>query len=133
MSAMLTSSPNTIFDQTSIFALNGTTTLIGLLFYVLLAVALWRVFTKAGYPGWLAIIPIVNTIFLVKVAGYSGWMTLLYLIPIVGLIFHIIVSIRVGRAFGHGGFFAFFLLVVFWVIGYLILAFSDDRYRIERI
>lgn len=133
MSAMLTSSPNTIFDQTSIFALNGTTSLIGLLFYILLAVALWRVFTKAGYPGWLAIIPIVNTVFLVKVAGYSGWMTLLYLIPIVGLIFHIIVSIRVGRAFGHGGFFSFFLLVVFWVIGYLILAFSDDRYRPERI
>jgi len=133
MNAMLTSSPNTIFDQTSILALNGTTNLIGLLFYVLLAVALWRVFTKAGYPGWLAIIPIVNTIFLVKVAGYSGWMTLLYLIPIVGLIFHIIVSIRVGRAFGHGGFFSFFLLVVFWVIGYLILAFSDDRYRTERI
>lgn len=130
---MLTSSPNTIFDQTSIFALNGTTSLIGLLFYILLAVALWRVFTKAGYPGWLAIIPIVNTVFLVKVAGYSGWMTLLYLIPIVGLIFHIIVSIRVGRAFGHGGFFSFFLLVVFWVIGYLILAFSDDRYRPERI
>lgn len=133
MSAMLTSSPNTIFDQTSIFALNGTTSLIGLLFYILLAVALWRVFTKAGYPGWLAIIPIVNTVFLVKVAGYSGWMTLLYLIPIVGLILHIIVSIRVGRAFGHGGFFSFFLLVVFWVIGYLILAFSDDRYRPERI
>lgn len=133
MSGMLTSSPNTIFDQTSIFALSGTNSLIAVAVYVLMVVALWRVFTKAGYPGWLAIIPIVNAIYIVKVAGYSGWMTLLYLIPIVNIVFHIIVSIRVGRAFGHGGFFSFVLLVVFWIIGYLIIGFSDDRYRLERI
>ncbi|MCC4249184.1 DUF5684 domain-containing protein [Microbacterium testaceum] len=130
---MLASSPNNIFDQTSIFALGGSTSLVGVAIYVLLAIALWRVFTKAGYPGWLAIIPLVNAIFLVKVAGFSGWMTLLYLIPIVNIVFHIIVSIRVGRAFGHGWFFSLALLVVFWIIGYLIVGFSGDRYRPERI
>ncbi len=133
MSAMLTSSPNTIFDQTSLFALNTTNSLLAFAFYVLMVVALWRIFSKAGYPGWLAIIPIVNAIFLVKVAGFSGWMTLLYLIPIVNIVFHIIVSIRVGRAFGHGWFFSLALLVIFWIIGYLIVAFSDDAYRRERI
>lgn len=133
MSGMLASSPNNIFDQTSIFALGGSTSLVGVAIYVLLAIALWRVFTKAGYPGWLAIIPLVNAIFLVKVAGFSGWMTLLYLIPIVNIVFHIIVSIRVGRAFGHGWFFSLALLVVFWIIGYLIVGFSGDRYRPERI
>ncbi len=133
MSGMLTSSPNTIYDQTSIFALNSTTSLIGLAVYVLSVIALWRVFSKAGHPGWLAIIPIVNTIFLVKVAAYSGWMTLLYLIPIVGFIFHIIVSIRVGRAFGHGWFFSLILLAWIWFVGYLIVGFSRDEYRPERI
>lgn len=133
MSGMRASSPNNIFDQTSIFALGGSTSLVGVAIYVLLAIALWRVFTKAGYPGWLAIIPLVNAIFLVKVAGFSGWMTLLYLIPIVNIVFHIIVSIRVGRAFGHGWFFSLALLVVFWIIGYLIVGFSGDRYRPERI
>lgn len=133
MSGMLASSPNNIFDQTSIFALGGSTSLVGVAIYVLLAIALWRVFTKAGYPGWLAIIPLVNAIFLVKVAGFSGWMTLLYLIPIVNIVFHIIVSIRVGRAFGHGWVFSLALLVVFWIIGYLIVGFSGDRYRPERI
>jgi hypothetical protein len=133
MSGMLASSPNNIFDQTSIFALSTTNSLLGLAVYVVVVIALWRIFTKAGYPGWLAIIPIVNAIFVVKIAGYSGWMTLLYLIPIVNIVFHIIVSLRVGRAFGHGGFFSFVLLVVFWIIGYLIVGFSDDRYRPERI
>ncbi|MFS0793315.1 DUF5684 domain-containing protein [Microbacterium sp. 1P10AE] len=130
---MLASSPNNIFDQTSIFALNTTNSFLAFVVYVLVVIALWRVFTKAGYPGWLAIIPIVNAIFVVKVAGFSGWMTLLYLIPIVNIVFHIIVSIRLGRAFGHGWFFSLLLLVIFWIIGYLIVGFSGDKYRPERI
>jgi hypothetical protein len=133
MSGMLASSPNNIFDQTSIFALNTTNSFLAFVVYVLVVIALWRVFTKAGYPGWLAIIPIVNAIFVVKVAGFSGWMTLLYLIPIVNIVFHIIVSIRLGRAFGHGWFFSLLLLVIFWIIGYLIVGFSGDKYRPERI
>ena len=133
MSGMLTSSPNNIFDQTSIFALSTTNSVLAFAVYVLVVIALWRVFTKAGYPGWLAIIPIVNAIFVVKVAGFSGWMTLLYLIPIVNIVFHIIVSIRLGRAFGHGWFFSLLLLVIVWVIGYLIVGFSGDKYRPERI
>ena len=35
-------------------------TIIGLAYYILLAIAMWKVFTKAGYPGILALIPIVN-------------------------------------------------------------------------
>ncbi len=130
---MHTSSPYSITDQTSIFALSATNSLIGLAVYVLLVVALWRVFSKAGYPGWLAIIPIVNLIFLTKIAGFSGWFALLYIVPIVGIVFYIIVSIRVGRAFGHGWFFSIALLVLLHIIGYLILAFSSDTYRAERI
>jgi len=130
---MHTSSPYSITDQTSIFALSATNSLIGLAVYVLLVVALWRVFSKAGYPGWLAIIPIVNLIFLTKIAGFSGWFALLYIVPIVGFVFYIIVSIRVGRAFGHGWFFSIALLVLLHIIGYLILAFSSDTYRAERI
>ena len=130
---MHTSSPYSITDQTSIFALSATNSLIGLAVYVLVVVALWRVFSKAGYPGWLAIIPVVNLIFLTKIAGFSGWFALLYIVPIVGFVFYIIVSIRVGRAFGHGWFFSIALLVLLHIIGYLILAFSSDTYRAERI
>ena len=108
---------------------SGTTGLIALVFYILVAVGLWKVFTKAGYPGILAIIPIVNVVFLVKIAGMSGWLALLYLIPIVGFVFGIIVAVRLGERFGKGGLFSFFLLFVFPYIGYLILGFGDSRYR----
>ncbi|MDZ8160236.1 DUF5684 domain-containing protein [Microbacterium aquimaris] len=99
-----------------------------LAFYVLLAVALWKVFSKAGYPGWLAIIPIVNMFVLVKVAGFSAWLGLLYFIPIVNLVFAIIVAFRTGSAFGKGGVFSFFLLWMFAFVGYFIIGFDKSTY-----
>ncbi|MDQ0726400.1 DUF5684 domain-containing protein [Microbacterium sp. W4I20] len=107
---------------------SGTSGLIALVFYVLVVIGLWKVFTKAGHPGILAIIPIVNVVFLVKIAGMSGWFALLYLIPIVNIVFGIIVAIKLGERFGKGGLFSFFLLFVFPYIGYLILGFGDARY-----
>lgn len=111
---------------TSIFS--GTTGLIALVFYILVAVGLWKVFTKAGYPGILAIIPFVNLVFLVKIAGLSGWFALLYLIPVANVILAIIVAFKLGQRFGKGGVFSFFLLFLFPYIGYLILGFGDARY-----
>ncbi|VXB30298.1 conserved membrane hypothetical protein [Microbacterium sp. 8M] len=108
---------------------SGTTSVWALIFYILLAIALWKVFTKAGYPGFLAIIPIVNLVFLVKVAGMSGWFSLLYLIPIVNIIFSIVVAVKVGKNFGKGGVFSFFLLWLFSFIGYFIIGFGSAQYR----
>ena len=107
---------------------SGTTGLIALVFYVLVVIGLWKVFTKAGYPGILAIIPIVNLVFLVKIAGMSGWFALLYLIPVANLILAIIVAFKLGERFNKGGLFSFFLLFLFPYIGYLILGFGDSRY-----
>jgi ABC-type uncharacterized transport system YnjBCD permease subunit len=68
-------------------------------------------------------------VILVRIAGMSGWLALLYLIPIVGWIFGIVVAFKLGERFGKGGVFSFFLLWVFPYIGYLILGFGDSRYR----
>ncbi|MFZ0918068.1 MAG: DUF5684 domain-containing protein, partial [Candidatus Udaeobacter sp.] len=56
-----------------------------LIFVVLMIAALWKVFSKAGQPGWAAIIPIVNTYFLCKIAGRPGWWVILTFIPLVNL------------------------------------------------
>ena len=63
---------NDITDQAQIFSLMQDYSIWGVIVYVLVAIALWKVFSKAGYPGILAIIPIVNVFVLVKVAGYSA-------------------------------------------------------------
>jgi hypothetical protein len=123
----MTSDSNGITELlTGIFS--GTTTVIGLIFYVVVVIGLWKMFEKAGYSGFLAIIPIVNVVILVRIAGLSGWFTLLYLIPIVGFVFGIIVALKVGERFGKGGLFSFFLLFVFPYIGYLIVGFGAARY-----
>ncbi|MDL9978834.1 DUF5684 domain-containing protein [Microbacterium sp. ASV49] len=101
---------------------------VGLVFYILVVVALWKVFSKAGWPGILAIIPIVNLFILVKIAGWSAWLGLLWLIPIVNVVFGILVALRVGRGFGKGGVFSFFLLWLFSVIGYFIIGFGKAAY-----
>ena len=116
-----------ITDQARVSSL-WTTSIFGLVIYVIVVVALWRVFAKAGWPGILAIIPIVNMFILVKIAGYSAWLGLLYFIPIANLVLAIIVAIKVGENFGKGGAFSFFLLFLFPFIGYLILGFGDARY-----
>ena len=118
-----------ITDQTQLTALSGPATVVGIVWYVLVAIALWKTFTKAGYPGILAIIPIVNLVFLVKIAGFSGWMVLLYLIPIVNVILALIVAIKVGANFGKGAFFSVFLLWLLPVIGYFVVGFGSAQYR----
>ncbi len=51
------------------------------------AIMWWRVFEKAGQPGWASIIPIYNLYILTKVAGKPGHWTILCLIPLVNIIF----------------------------------------------
>ncbi|MEU7788984.1 DUF5684 domain-containing protein [Amycolatopsis sp. NPDC049159] len=114
-------------DSTSVFGL-GLGFGSGLLFAVLTVIALWKVFTKTGRPGWAAIIPIYNAYTLLKVAGRSGWWLLLLLIPLVNLVVAIVVSIDVAKAFGKSGAFGFFGLFVFSIIGYLVLGFGNARY-----
>ena len=129
MNILATEDPTDAVSNIYSALLNGTTSVFALIFYVIIAIALWKVFTKAGYSGILAIIPIVNVIVLIKIAGMSGWLVLLYLIPIVNIIFAIVVAIKLGKNFGKGGVFSFFLLWLFSFIGYFIVGFGSAQYR----
>ncbi len=122
-----------ITQQADVTGLTAVQGFFGLVIYIIIVIGLWKVFTKAGYPGWLAIIPIVNAFVLVKIAGFSAWLGLLYLIPIVNIIFHIIVSLRVGKGFGQGAVFSIFLLWLLSAIGYLILGFGSATYDKNRV
>ncbi|QHC60921.1 hypothetical protein GSU72_18195 [Rathayibacter sp. VKM Ac-2760] len=100
----------------------------GLIGYVIAVVALWPVFTKAGRPGWGAIIPIYNTYLLTKIAGYHGATVLLFLLPGVNVIWAIFIALGVGRAFGKGGLFSIVLLWLLALIGYLVVGYGSSRY-----
>lgn len=69
------------------------------LFYL---IAYWRIFSKAGRPGILAIIPIVNTFVLLSIVGRPLWWFVLFLIPFVNIVMLIIVVNDLSKSYGHG-------------------------------
>ena len=101
--------------------------LIGLAFIVLMIASIWKVFTKAGQPGWAAIIPIYNVIVLLKIIGKPWWWILGFLIPIVNFIVMILMAVGLAKVFGKGTGFAIGLILL-GVIFYPILACGDAPY-----
>ncbi len=69
-----------------------------LVFYL---AAEWRIFSKAGQPGWAVIIPIYSTLVLLKIVGRPWWWFLLFFIPVVNIILAIIVVNDLSKSFGH--------------------------------
>lgn len=85
----------------------------------------WKIFEKAGRPGWEGIIPIYNLYVLMEIVGRPGWWFILFFIPCVGIIISILVAIDLAKSFGKTAGYA--VLFIFG-IGYPILAFSDAKY-----
>src|ERR1700722_13809837 len=98
---------------------------------ILMIAGFWRVFSKAGQPGWAAIIPILNVYFFLKIAGKPGWWLLLMFIPLVNLVIAIIATVDLARSFGKGTGFAIGLLLL-PAIFYLILGFGSATYQGQR-
>lgn len=69
---------------------------------VLIIAGLWKVFEKAGQPGWAAIIPIYNLYIVLQIVGKPWWWLLLLLIPFVNIVIFLIVYITLAQAFGKG-------------------------------
>ena len=115
-------------DQTLGAALGAIFMIVMLALTVLFFVGFWKVFTKAGQPGWAALIPFYNAYILTKIAGRPGWWVLMLMIPFVNLAFGILLAIDIAKAFGQGAAFGVVLLFMLSGIGYLVLGFGDYRY-----
>ena len=88
----------------------------------------WKLFKKAGQPGWACIVPIYNIIVLLRIAGKPGWWFILLLIPIVNIVIGILAALGIAQNFGKGGGFAVGLILL-PIIFYPILAFGSATYQ----
>ena len=95
---------------------------------LLMIAAMWKVFSKAGQPGWAVIIPIYNIYVLCKVAGRPGWWLLLMLIPLVNIVIAIILNIDIAKNFGKGVGFGIGLIFLPFIF-YPILGFGSAQYQ----
>ncbi len=103
-------------------------TLIWLAVMVLVIAGMWKVFAKAGKPGWACLSPSYKLIVLLEIAGKELWWIILFFIPVVNFVILILVSIAVAEKFGKGAGFglglAFLPMIFFPVLG-----FGDAQYQ----
>lgn len=114
------------------------TIFVSLIVMVIMIIAYWKLFTKAGQKGWKSLIPIYNNVILFRIAGLSPWLILGYfasIIPVIGglavlgltiyLMYKLAVAFGKDRAFTVG-------LVLLSPIFMMILAFGKSEYQLNK-
>ena len=96
-------------------------------FIVFLVAAQWKVYSKAGKPGWACIIPIYNIIVLLEIVNKPIWWIVLLLIPFVNIIVLIIIQVELAKVFGKSTGFAVGLILLSFIF-LPILGFGDAKY-----
>lgn len=102
-------------------------TVLWLAITIVLIVAAWRLFEKAGRPGWASLIPIYNTIVMLQITGQSGWWILGLFVPFLNFFVIIRLIFNLATVFGRSVAFGFGLLFLAPIF-LCILAFGDARY-----
>lgn len=90
-------------------------------------VGMWKVFVKAGKPGWAAIVPFYNMYCLFEMSFGNGWLFLLTFVPCANFVVMIMCYIKLAKAFGKGVGFGLGL-VFFNFIFMMLLGFGDAEY-----
>ncbi len=112
---------------TGMAAFMGVYTIVVLVIGIIAIVACWKIFTKAGEPGWASIVPFYSQYVLFKIAMGNGWFFLLQLVPLVNVVIAFLVYIKLAQAFGKGVGFGLGLIFLNPIF-VLILAFGDAEY-----
>lgn len=91
-------------------------------------IGLWKVFNKAGKPGWACIVPLYNIIVLLEITGKPTWWILLMFIPFVNIVIHIIVYHQLSLSFGKDS--GFTVGLIFLPMIFIpILGFGNSVYQ----
>jgi hypothetical protein len=100
-----------------------------LLVSVVYIASMWKMFDKAGEPGWYALIPILNILTMLKIAGKPAVWILILFIPCVGpLAFKILVDLALAERFGQSSGFAIGLILL-PIVFLPMLAFGSAQYK----
>ncbi len=100
---------------------------------VFIFIKLWRLYKKAGFSPFLALVPIYNSVVLLKIIKRPQWWVVLLYIPIVNLLMLPVVWVETARSFGKTSFADTFLA---WgslgLYGFYLNYFTEITYRPER-
>lgn len=114
------------------YGYEGGIGIVGWLFYmaiiVFMLVTMWKVYVKAGKPGWASLIPFYNILVMLEIVGKPWWYLLLMFIPIVNIVISIMVTLDTAKVFAKGSGFGVGLIFLPFIF-YPILAFGDAKYQ----
>ena len=90
-------------------------------------IAQWKIYEKAGKPGWAVLIPFYNIIVLLEIVDKPIWWLFLFLIPGVNMIFGIWATNLLSKSFEKGVAFTIGLIFLPFIF-YPILGFDSAKY-----
>jgi hypothetical protein len=94
----------------------------------LFIVAMWKLFTRAGKPGWASLIPIYNNVVMLEIAGKPLWWVFMLFIPFINIVFGFLILYHFSKAYGKSDGFSIGVALLS-IIFLPMLAFSDAKYQ----
>ena len=123
---------DTSYGVSTSSGLTGAIAAMGLFFWILSMalgilkiVSLWKIFKKAGKPGWASIVPIYNIYIMCEIAEKEWWYILLLCVPFVNIYVMIVLYNGMAKKFGKGGGFVVGMILL-PVVFFPMLAFGKD-------
>lgn len=95
---------------------------------VLVIVAQWKIFKKAGKDGWKALIPVYNSYTMLQILNMEPMLCFLSLVPGANFMLGIVMSVKLAKSFGKGTGFAVGLILLAPIFE-MILGFGDAKYK----
>ena len=107
----------------------GAIVFIGIYLLIIVAMfaSLWKIFAKAGQPGWAGIVPIYNLFVMINIVGLPVWFIVLFFVPCINIFVGLYLTYGLAKSFGKEIGFVI-LLILLPVVGYPLLAFGDSKY-----
>jgi hypothetical protein len=102
--------------------------IVQLALFVFFVAVNWKIFAKAGQPGWLSLIPIYNLVIFLKIIGRPVWWLVLFLVPLINFVVIIICAIDLAKSFGKGTGYGIGLVFLGFIFAPM-LAFGSSTYK----
>ena len=117
-------------DVYSAESIAGLGIVFGIFYFALIifmVVVQWKIYVKAGKPGWGCIVPIYNIILKLQIACRPIWWIFLMFIPLVNIFFAAVILLDIAKAFGKESIFEAGILFLPFIF-FPILAFDSSEY-----
>ncbi len=95
---------------------------------ILVIIAKWRIFEKAGQPGWTSIIPYINFFIMLKIVSKPLWWIIWMFVPIANIVVGIWVTNLLAKSFGKNEGFTLGLIFLPFIF-YPILGFGNASFQ----